>query len=75
MMCILSQRQFLWLHIKPLYKKDKTKDKRNFKKQVSFIYFYANAKSDYMHVTHLPSRADKIMNDLDMLTNGEAVHI
>lgn len=56
-----------------LYKKDKTKDKRNFKKQVSFIYFYANAKSDYMHVTHLPSRADKIMNDLDMLTNGEAV--
>lgn len=56
--------------IKSLYKKDKTKDKRHFKNEMAFIYFYANAKSDYLFVTNEKERASKIMTDLEMEDKG-----
>lgn len=58
-----------------LYKKDKTRDKRGFKNELSFIYFYSNAKSDYMYLTDLKERAGQIMRDLKMIQDGEEAKI
>lgn len=53
-----------------LYKKDKTKSKDKFMKQMAFIWFMHDTKSDYAYITDPVEKAQEIQIDLDMIKRG-----
>ena len=55
-----------YLPFKKLLTRDKTKDKGKALKEMLFIWHYCDIKSDYMHLTDLPTRVEEIKKDIDL---------
>jgi len=51
---------------KKIIDRDKTKDKDISKKEIAFIYFFIDIKSDYMYITDKNARVKEIKNDLHL---------
>jgi len=51
---------------KKLITRDKSKDKEVSLKELSFIYFYSDIKSDYMYITNDGERSTEIIKDLSL---------
>lgn len=51
---------------KELVDRDKSKDKSKAKRELAFIWFYADIKSDYQYITNEKERAHEIIKDLKL---------
>lgn len=51
---------------KKIITRDKSKDKSIAKKEIAFIYFFVDIKSDYMYITDKNARIKEIKNDLHL---------
>lgn len=51
---------------KKIINRDKSKDKAIAMKELSFIYFYSDIRSDYMYKTNLEERKNEIVKDLTL---------
>ena len=56
-------------NFKVLISKDKTKNKDIATKEIAFIYFYSDIKSDYMYITDKDKRLIEIVKDLGLPIN------
>lgn len=67
----LQTNEALWglLPFKALLKRDKSKDKETSFKEVLFIYFYSDIRSDYVYITNDELRAKEIQKDVGLPTN------
>lgn len=53
---------------KKLLDKDKDKDKSRANKEIAFVWFYCDIKSDYQYITNSEERAAEIKKDLKLPT-------
>jgi len=51
---------------KKIIDRDKSKDKETAKKEISFIYFFADIKSDYMYIVNKDLRTKEIVHDVKL---------
>jgi len=51
---------------KKIVNRDKSKDKDLAKKEISFVYFFSDIRSDYMYITNEFERKDEIVKDLNL---------
>ena len=54
---------------KTLIKKDKSKNKDTFKKEIAFIYFFTNVKSSYLDIEDEEERTKEIIKDIGLNKN------
>jgi hypothetical protein len=63
---VVAPQVYAIAEFKAVLKKDKSKDKSIALKEMSFIYFYCDIKSDYMIKTDLKERVEEIKKDLEL---------
>lgn len=64
-----TEEAFLIAPIRKLYHKDKTKNKENFLKQLSIIYFYIDPRSSYSYIVDDKERLKEILIQEGLPTN------
>ena len=63
---VFSPQALLITPFKEIWDKDKTKDKRNAMKAMSFIYYMSDDRSDYMYLLDEEERTDVIKQALQL---------
>lgn len=59
----ISDEAWLVPSIRSLFESDKSKNKSTFFEQMTFIYFYADVRSDYNYIVDEDERVSSIIND------------
>lgn len=68
---VLSVREEVWAlsPFKKILKRDKNRNKDIANKEIAFIYYYSDFKSDYMIISDLEERKKEIIKDLELPTD------
>lgn len=65
----VSEEAWALSAFKKILDRDKSKDKTIALKEMSFIYFYSDIKSDYQYITNKEDRINEIIKDIDLPKN------
>lgn len=62
----ISEEAFLLKPFSTLYKRDRSEQKLKALKELAFVYFMCDPRSDFYYITDVEERQAKIINDLEL---------